>query len=120
MKFFNQNLYPLLLIICVLFLDPLSTFSAEVLQVNSSNILLIGDQNRSYSVGIPCLNINSENESEIKDWLKFNLPRRTRVNLKPLGSKDGVLIANINLIGQDLSISELISNNGLADYTCSE
>ena len=46
------------------------TISAEVMQVNSSNTLLIGDNNRTYKVQIACINVEPAKEELAFNWLK--------------------------------------------------
>lgn len=96
-----------------LLLNPLSALpavAAEVLQVRSGVLLQVGDQNRSYPVQLGCISVTPEQSKAAEDWLRQELPRRTRVNLRPLGSADGVLLARVQVLrgGDDLG-SGLIS-----------
>ena len=90
--------------------------AAEVLQVRSGTLLQIGDRNRTYSVQLACVVVDPADDAKAVDWIRKQLPRRSKVNLRPTGSADGVLIAHINhLDGQgnhDLG-AELIES-GLA------
>ena len=92
--------------------------AAEILQVSSSSVLLIGDSNRTYTVKIACAEISPELEEKSIDWLKKQLPRHTKVNLKPKGSVDGVLIAKIIPINSNIDITENYINEGLAKNKC--
>lgn len=85
-------------------LTPRSVDAAEVLQVRDATLLQVGDQNRSYAVRLGCVAVNSDHAPAAADWLRQQLPRRTRVNLRPLGSVDGVLLARVKLLstGDDL------------------
>ena len=94
--------------------------SAEVLQVRSSNLLQIGDQNRSYTVKLSCLNIYSDKDEEAKILLKNKLPRRTKVNLRPDSSENGILLARVTVIGEDKDVNKIIAENGLGKFTCAE
>jgi len=101
-----------------LLLDPfvaLPAAAAEVLQVRTGVLLQVGDQNRSYPVQLGCISVTPEHSGDAEDWLRRQLPRRTRVNLRPLGSADGVLLARVQVLkgGDDLG-SGLISA-GLAE-----
>ncbi|MEA5399989.1 hypothetical protein VB734_08060 [Synechococcus sp. BA-124 BA4] len=101
-----------------LLLDPflaLPAAAAEVLQVRTGVLLQVGDQNRSYPVQLGCISVTPEHSGDAEDWLRQHLPRRTRVNLRPLGSADGVLLARVQVLkgGDDLG-SGLISA-GLAE-----
>ena len=82
--------------------------AAEVLQVRSGRVLQVGDQNRSYSIELACLKPIGESDAEAAQWLRQQLPRRTRVNLRPQGQRDGTMIARVAplsgpLAGTDLS-----------------
>lgn len=114
----RQALSPLPLLLALilavgLLLEPLSALpaaAAEVLQVRSGVLLQVGDQNRSYPVQLGCISVTPEQSRAAEDWLRQELPRRTRVNLRPLGSADGVLLARVQVLrgGDDLG-SGLIS-----------
>ena len=73
--------------------------AAEVLQVRSARLLQVGDHNRTYSVQLACLAIAPENEVAATAWLRRELPRRTRVNLRPLGNQNGTLQARVQRLG---------------------
>ena len=92
--------------------------AAEILQVSSSSILLIGDHNRTYTVKIACIEINPYLEEKSVNWLKKELPRHTKVNLKPKGSEDGVLLAKVITLNSDIDITEEYINEGLATNKC--
>ena len=93
-------------------------YAAEVLQVSSSSVLLIGDHNRTYTVKIACAGIIPELEEKSVDWLRKELPRHTKVNIKPKGSKNGVLVAKIISLNSDIDISEKYINEGFATNEC--
>ena len=92
--------------------------AAEILQVSSSSILLIGDNNRTYTVKIACTEISPDLEERSVEWLKKQLPRHTKVNLKPKGSVDGVLVAKVIPINSNIDISEKYISEGLAKDKC--
>jgi hypothetical protein len=101
-----------------LLLDPFAALpaeAAEVLQVRSGVLLQVGDQNRSYPVQLGCVSVSPENSEAAVLWLRQQLPRRTKVNLRPLGSADGVLLSRVRLLpgGEDLESGLLAA--GLAD-----
>ena len=106
----------------ILFISLLSCFTkvyaAEILQVSSSSILLIGDHNRNYTVKIACTEINPGLEERSLEWLRNELPRHTKVNLKPKGSVDGILLAKVIPLNSDIDISEKYINEGLATNNC--
>ncbi len=70
--------------------------AAEVLQVRSGTVLQIGDGNRNYTVRLACLAVSPETNAEAVAWLRQQLPRRSRVNLRPVGSEDGLLVARVS------------------------
>jgi hypothetical protein len=89
----------LLLAAVVLFWGSTAVFAAEVLQVRSGSLLQVGDHNRTYSVELACLRIPAEAEGAAASWLRQELPRRTRVNLRPVGNHDGILEARVQRLG---------------------
>ncbi len=93
-------------------------YAAEILQVSSSSILLIGDNNRTYTVKIACTEISPDLEEKSVNWLKKKLPRHTKVNLRPKGSIDGVLVAKVIPFSSTIDITEEYINEGLAKNTC--
>ncbi len=92
--------------------------AAEILQVTSSSVLLIGDHNRTYTVKLACTEINPDLEEKSVRWLKNQLPRHTKVNLKPKGSVGGVLVAKVIPFDSNIDISEKYINEGLATNKC--
>ena len=92
--------------------------AAEILQVSSSSVLLIGDNNRTYTVKIACTEISPDLEEKSVEWLKKQLPRHTKVNLKPKGSVDGVLVAKVIPFNSDIDISQKYIKEGLAKDKC--
>ena len=93
-------------------------YAAEILQISNSSVLLIGDNNRTYTVKIACTEIRPELEEKSLEWLKKKLPRHTKVNLKPKGSIDGILIARIIPFNRNIDISEEYIKEGLAINKC--
>ena len=93
-------------------------YAAEILQVTSQSVLLIGDHNRNYTVKLACTEISSDLEEKSINWLKKQLPRHTKVNLKPKGSIDGVLVAKVIPFDSEKDISEKYINEGLATNKC--
>ena len=113
-KFFNLFFIILLSFFC--FYSEVD--AAEILQVSSSSVLLIGDHNRTYTVKLACTEISPDIEEKSFIWLKKQLPRHTKVNLKPKGSVDGVLIANVIPFGSSIDINEKYIDEGLAKNKC--
>ena len=114
-----NNFYSKILILFISFFCFFSqVFAAEILQVSSSSVLLIGDNNRTYTVKIACTEISPDLEDKSVAWLKKQLPRHTKVNLKPKGSVDGILIAKVIPFDSDIDITEKYINEGLAINKC--
>ncbi len=106
----------ILMISCFCFVSQIH--AAEILQVSSSSVLLIGDHNRTYRVKLACTQVNPELEEKAVIWLKKELPRNTKVNLKPQGSLDGSLIAKVIPFNSNIDINEKYINEGLATKSC--
>ena len=104
----------LLLLISGLLLAPVKLSAAEVLQVREADLLFIGDQNRTYSVRLACADIIQGQEQNSIAFLRKQLPRRQKVNLMPMGSKDGLLLARVRPLGSSQDLSGLLVENELA------
>ena len=92
---------PLLAGLVALFilLTPGAASAAEVLAVRSATLLQVGDSNRTYTVELACLAVAPEQQQQALAWMRRELPRRSRVNLRPLGSHDGILLAKVQKLG---------------------
>ena len=95
-----------MLLFILLIIFPLQVLGAEVLQVRSSSLLQVGDQNRSYTVKIACMEVKPAFDADVMNWLKLELPRKTRVNLRPQSSFEGVLLARVIKIPSQNDISK--------------
>tara|TARA_B100000700_G_scaffold210755_1_gene231652 strand:+ start:319 stop:666 length:348 start_codon:yes stop_codon:yes gene_type:complete len=115
MKKFCSNLF-IFLITLFCFLS--KVYAAEILQVTSSSILLIGDNNRTYTVKIACTEIRPNLEEKSFDWLKEKLPRHTKVNLRPKGSENGILIAKVIPFNSNIDIADQYVDEGFAIKNC--
>ena len=115
MNKFLANILILLISFCCFYSE---LDAAEILQVTSSSILLIGDHNRTYTVKLACTEIRPDLEEKSVTWLKKQLPRHTKVNLKPKGSVDGVLVATVIPFGSNIDLTEKYINEGLATNKC--
>ena len=114
-----NKFYTVFFILLITFLCFFSkVYAAEILQVSNSSVLLIGDNNRTYTVKIACTEISPDLEERAINWLKKQLPRHTKVNLKPKGSIDGMLIAKIIPFNSNIDISEEYIKEGLAINKC--
>lgn len=95
------------LLALVLLLCPAAAQAAEVLQVRSATLLQVGDRNRTYTVELACLEVAADADQAAADWLRTNLPRRTKVNLRPVGNDNGTLIARVQRLGAGGSATDL-------------
>jgi hypothetical protein len=77
---------------------PAAARAAEVLQVTGPDRLVIGDRNRNTTVRLGCVAVPPESAAEATELLRRLLPRRRRVNLRPMGVRDGELLARIRPI----------------------
>ena len=93
-------------------------FGAEVLQVRSSSVLLIGDHNRTYTVKIDCAEVSTDSEKNAINWLQNKLPRHTKVNIRPKGLVDGVLVAKVIPMETGLDITESYLKKGFIEERC--
>tara|TARA_B100000965_G_scaffold110116_1_gene90966 strand:- start:2692 stop:3039 length:348 start_codon:yes stop_codon:yes gene_type:complete len=114
-----NNFYTKIVILVIaLFSLFTKVYAAEILQVSSSTVLLIGDNNRTYTVELACTEIDPNLEERSVNWLRKELPRHTKVNLKPKGAVDGVLVAKVIPFNSDIDITEKYINEGLATNKC--
>lgn len=96
---------------------PGSVWAAEVLQVRQADLLLIGDRNRSYSVRLACAQPLEGKEAAALDFLRKQLPRGQRVNLMPMGSEGGLLLARVRPIGKTTDLSSQLVAAHLAELS---
>lgn len=91
--------------------------AAEVLQVRGPALLQLGDGNRSYAVELACVLVPPDSQQQATAWLRQQLPRRSRVNLRPLGQRDGVLLARISRLdgGATKDLGDAMVAAGLAE-----
>ncbi len=89
-------------------LNPLIVNSAEILQIESSNTILVGDQNRNLTIRLFCIDVNENDESEATNLLKKEFPRGSKVKIKPLGFKENLLIAKVFNIQGTKEMTELL------------
>jgi hypothetical protein len=94
----SLSLTPLLVLAAALGSLPATASAAEVLQVTGPDRLVIGDRNRNTTVRLGCVAVPPESAAEATELLRRLLPRRRRVNLRPMGARDGELLARIRPI----------------------
>ena len=107
-----------LLALLVLLIGVSPASAAEVLQVRTPTLLQVGDRNRTYTVALPCIRVPEDKAEDAVEWLRQQLPRRKRVNLRPVGSSDGQLLARVIPIGSEIDLSSGLIAAGLASDSC--
>ena len=109
-----------LIILFATFFYPVQTYSAEILQINSSRSIEVGDQNRTLSLELFCVDINDNDEQIAINLLKKEFPRGSKVKIKPIGFKETILIAKVFNIDETQGMSELLIERNLAKETCKD
>ena len=99
-------------------LNPSIVNSAEILQIESSNTILVGDQNRNLTIGLFCVDVNEKDELEATKVLKSEFPRGSKVKIKPFGFKDNVLLAKVFSVKGTKEMTELLVAKDLAREIC--
>ena len=113
-----KKLSKILIIICLISLNPISVNSAEILQIKSSNTILVGDQNRNLTIGLFCVNVNENDELEAINILKTEFPRGSKVKIKPFGFKENLLLAKVFNIKGTKEMTELLAAKDLTSAVC--
>ena len=109
----------LLIIFSLIVLNPIRTYSAEILQINDSSNILVGDQNRDLSIKLFCVDINNQdNEKIATNLLKKEFPRGSKVKIKPMGFEENIVIAKVFNISETKEMSELLIKKDLTKETC--
>ena len=113
-----KKLSKILIIVCLIVLNPVIVNSAEILQIKSSNTILVGDQNRNLTIGLFCVNVNESDEVEAINLLKREFPRGSKVKIKPYGFKEDVLEAKVFNIKGTKEMTELLVAKDLIRENC--
>ena len=113
-----KKLSKILIIVCLIFLNPLVVNSAEILQIKSSNTILVGDQNRNLSIQLFCVDVNENDELEATNLLKSQFPRGSKVKIKPFGFNENVLLAKVFNINGTKEMTELLVSKDLTSEIC--
>tara|TARA_Y100000589_G_scaffold290636_1_gene293480 strand:+ start:115 stop:495 length:381 start_codon:yes stop_codon:yes gene_type:complete len=108
----------IILIILSFVLFPIKAISAELLQINDPNTILVGDQNRSLYLSLYCIDIDENDKDKAIEILKRNFPRGTKVKIKPYGSEDKKLLAKIYRIDDETEMTELLETINASDKNC--
>ena len=101
-------------------LNPVLVNSAEILQIKSSNTILVGDQNRNLTIELFCVDVNENIEPEAINLLKSEFPRGSKVKIKPFGFKENVLLAKVFKIKGNKEMTELLVAKNLTRENCQE
>ncbi|MEB3334578.1 MAG: hypothetical protein VKP70_06300 [Cyanobacteriota bacterium] len=88
--------------------------AAEIFSVRGPKLLQVGDQNRSYLVELACLEVREADGPRAILWLRQNGPRGTRVNLRPAGEHDGLLVAGVRVLKTGVDLGDGLVAEGLA------
>ena len=99
-------------------LNPIAVNSAEILQIKSSNTILVGDQNRNLTIGLFCVDVNENDEVEAINLLKREFPRGSKVKIKPFGFKENVLLAKVFNTKGTNEMTKLLVAKGLTSEIC--
>ena len=113
-----KKLLQIILIFIVLIFYPINAHSAELLQINDVNSILVGDQNRSLSLSLYCIEINENEKENATKILKRNFPRGTKVKIKPYGSNGSRLLAKIFRVDDDTEMTELLKTFNSSKGVC--
>ena len=113
-----KKLLKSLIIVGLIFLNPLIVNSAEILQINSSNTILVGDQNRNLTIRLYCVDVNENDELEATNLLKSEFPRGSKVKIKPFGFKENLLLAKVFNLNGNKEMTELLVAKDLTNEIC--
>ena len=113
-----KKLSKIFIVVCLIFLNPVIVNSAEILQIKSSNTILVGDQNRNLTIGLFCVDVDENDELEATNLLKNEFPRGSKVKIKPFGFKENVLLAKVFNIKGTKEMTELFVNKELTSEIC--
>ena len=113
-----KRLSQFLIIVCLVVVNPVIVNSAEILQIKSSNTILVGDQNRNLTIELFCVDVNENDDLEATNLLKSEFPRGSKVKIKPFGYKENLLIAKVFNIKGTKEMTELLVAEDLTRENC--
>tara|TARA_Y100001978_G_scaffold53292_1_gene47841 strand:- start:618 stop:998 length:381 start_codon:yes stop_codon:yes gene_type:complete len=113
-----KKLIQIFLVILILSISPINTYSAELLQINDVNTILVGDQNRSLYLSLYCIDINENDKEKAIKILKENFPRGTKVKIKPYRSSGDRLLAKIFRVDDETEMNELLYAFDSSEKNC--
>ncbi|MFN7899845.1 MAG: nuclease [Synechococcaceae cyanobacterium] len=104
----------LALLVGLWLLAPVQVNAAELLQVRGATQLQVGDRNRSYQVDLACIRVEPSDRAAATTWLKRELPRGTKLNIRPLQAEAEALSARVIRLDKDQDLGEALIQAGLA------
>ncbi len=113
-----KKIFSIIVFFIILIVYPISTFSAELLQIKDVNNILIGDQNRSLYLSLYCIDIDENEKEKAIEILKRNFPKGTKVKIKPYGSNGDKLLAKIFRIDDETEMTELLNTFNSSKKNC--
>ena len=113
-----KKLSRVLIIVCLIVINPLIVNAAEILQINSSNTILVGDQNRNLTIRLFCVDVNEKDELKATNLLNSEFPRGSKVKIKPFGFKENLLLAKVFNIKGTKEMTELLVAKELTSEIC--
>ena len=113
-----KKLIQIILVFVFLIIFPINANSAELLQINDVNTILVGDQNRSIYISLYCIDINEKDKVEATEILRRNFPRGTKVKIKPYGSNGQRLLAKVFRVDEDTEMTELLDTYNSSEKNC--
>ena len=113
-----KKILQIILIFIVLIIYPINVNSAELLQINDLNTIVVGDQNRSLYLSLYCIDINENEKENATKILKRNFPRGTKVKIKPYGSNGNRLLAKIFRVDDGTEMTSLLNTFNSSRENC--
>jgi len=113
-----KKILQIILIFIVLIICPVNINSAELLQINDVNNIVVGDQNRSLYLSLYCIDINQNEKENATKILKINFPRGTKVKIKPYGFNGTRLLAKIFRVDDETEMTELLNAYNSSKENC--
>ena len=113
-----KNFIQIILVFVFLIIFPINANSAELLQINDVNTILVGDQNRSLYISLYCIDINENQKVEATEILRRNFPRGTKVKIKPYKSNGQRLLAKVFRVDDETEMTELLDTFNSSKQNC--
>ena len=107
-----------LIIFLLIITFPVIVYSAQILQIKNSNIVLVGDQNRTLEIRLFCVDVKGKDENEATNSLKKEFPRGSKVKIKPYGFEGNILLAKVSNIEGTQEMTELLRTKNLTKEKC--